>query len=172
MADGTAQPRLTVKQKLFIDFYLGVSQFNASDAARRAGYRNPAVDGHQNLRNPNIRAQVDGILNEAAVTRELALALVVDDATRSDADIMKLAEDAPGVPAAASTISAYVSARTTARTNLAKARGLLADRLNVKHSGRVDHVHRMPAAIDALTEDELDKLEVIAQRVAAEGASA
>lgn len=41
--------KLTNKQKAFIDAYCSVSKFNATDAARRAGYKHPHVQGAQNL---------------------------------------------------------------------------------------------------------------------------
>lgn len=41
--------KLTQKQKAFIDAYCSVSKFNATDAARRAGYKHPEVQGSQNL---------------------------------------------------------------------------------------------------------------------------
>lgn len=41
--------KLTNKQKTFIDAYCSVSKFNATDAARRAGYRHPNKQGPENL---------------------------------------------------------------------------------------------------------------------------
>ncbi|MDM8220031.1 terminase small subunit [Limosilactobacillus mucosae] len=41
--------KLTNKQQAFIDAYCSVSKFNATDAARRAGYKHPHVQGAQNL---------------------------------------------------------------------------------------------------------------------------
>lgn len=41
--------KLTNKQRAFIDAYCGASKFNATDAARRAGYKHPHVQGAQNL---------------------------------------------------------------------------------------------------------------------------
>lgn len=41
--------KLTNKQRVFIDAYCSVSKFNATDAARRAGYKHPHVQGAQNL---------------------------------------------------------------------------------------------------------------------------
>lgn len=41
--------KLTNKQKAFINYYLGVSKMNATDAARRAGYKHPNVVGSENL---------------------------------------------------------------------------------------------------------------------------
>lgn len=41
--------KLTNKQQAFIDAYCSISKFNATDAARRAGYKHPEVQGSQNL---------------------------------------------------------------------------------------------------------------------------
>src|SRR5690606_12421430 len=41
--------------------------------------------------------------------------------------------------------------------------------VNIKHSGRVDHVHRVPEGLRTLTDDELDKLEELAERIRATG---
>lgn len=41
--------RLTNKQKAFIDAYCGASKFNATDAARRAGYKHPNKQGPETL---------------------------------------------------------------------------------------------------------------------------
>lgn len=41
--------RLTNKQKAFIDAYCGASNFNATDAARRAGYKHPNKQGPETL---------------------------------------------------------------------------------------------------------------------------
>lgn len=41
--------KLTDKQKAFIDAYCSVSKFNATDAARRAGYKHPNQQGSETL---------------------------------------------------------------------------------------------------------------------------
>lgn len=68
MADDTAQ--LTDRQRLFARHY--VACLNATEAASRAGYagdRNTlGVQGHENLRNPKIRALVDELLAAATIT--------------------------------------------------------------------------------------------------------
>ena len=48
--------KLTPKQKLFCELYTGSSMFNATDAARRAGYSKEVagIQGFENLRKPNI----------------------------------------------------------------------------------------------------------------------
>lgn len=59
---GARSPKLTVKQQLFIEAYLGVSRGNATDAARRAGYKGNdktlGVVGLENLAKPYIAAAV------------------------------------------------------------------------------------------------------------------
>ena len=45
-----AKPKFTTKEQRFIDFYDG----NATEAARKAGYKNPRASGHENLTKPNI----------------------------------------------------------------------------------------------------------------------
>lgn len=54
---------LTEKQKRFVDFYIETG--NASEAARRAGYKASAnVQGAQNLAKPSIKAAIDARLKE------------------------------------------------------------------------------------------------------------
>lgn len=45
--------RLTERQKRFVDFY--VETGNAMEAARRAGYKQPQVQGAENLEKPRIK---------------------------------------------------------------------------------------------------------------------
>ena len=159
------EPKLTAKQQRFVDAYLGEARFNGTEAARIAGYAKPMQQAHENLRKPDIQRVIERVLQEAELTREVVLALVQEDAMRTDEDVIRLASKAPSVPATASAISAFMNARTTARTNLLKVHRLLTDKVDVRHSGRVDHVHRIPQGMRALTDDELDKLEAIAERV-------
>ena len=60
MADG----KLTLKQRLFVEAYLGKAKGNASEAARLAGYKGNAVTlgsvGAENLKKPQI-AEMLGI---------------------------------------------------------------------------------------------------------------
>lgn len=161
MADPGAKLKLTTKQRLFLEYFLGECQFNATAAARKAGYKFPNVEGPNNLVNPSIRARIDELFDEVGATRAISIGMVLQDATRTDADILATSALAPSVPATAAIASGLISARTTARTNLAKIHGLLTDRVNIKHSGRVDHVHRV-AQHSALTDQELEQLERIA----------
>lgn len=59
MSEDTNKNRLSAKQKLFIKEYL--VDFNASGAARRAGYSEKSAKeiGYENLTKPHIKAQID-----------------------------------------------------------------------------------------------------------------
>ena len=48
---------LTVKQQRFVDFYIETG--NATEAARKAGYKKPNPQGSENLAKPSIKAAID-----------------------------------------------------------------------------------------------------------------
>lgn len=50
--------KLTPKQKAFADYYIELG--NATEAARRAGYKKPNVQGSQNLEKLSIKSYIDG----------------------------------------------------------------------------------------------------------------
>lgn len=64
---------LTTKQRLFVEYYLGVSKGNATDAARRAGYAAPNTAGPRLLVNAGIRPFVERRLEEAALSSDRIL---------------------------------------------------------------------------------------------------
>jgi hypothetical protein len=82
---------LTYKQRLFVDFYLGVSKGNATDAARRAGYGSPNVEGPKNLGKPSIRAAVEANLSAVMSSKEV-LARLSEFATGNIDDFISLTE--------------------------------------------------------------------------------
>jgi phage terminase small subunit len=59
--------KLTEKQKRFADYY--VETGNATESARQAGYKQPHVQGSQNLEKPSVRAYIDKRLKELADKR-------------------------------------------------------------------------------------------------------
>ena len=65
---------LTLKQETFVQEYLGEARGNATEAARRAGYKNPSQDGYDNLRKPHIRALIDEHLMAKSLTSAEVLA--------------------------------------------------------------------------------------------------
>jgi hypothetical protein len=69
-----ARKTLTGKQKLFAEHY--VVCFNASEAARKAGYAEAtvAVKGHENLQIPHVKEYIEELLKDSrqhlAITKE------------------------------------------------------------------------------------------------------
>lgn len=78
----TVSEELTGKQKAFINAYLGVAKFNATEAARLAGYKGDdtvlAAVGYENLRKPQIEAEVKARFNEATMSANEVLARLTE----------------------------------------------------------------------------------------------
>lgn len=85
----SAYSALTPKQKLFVDAYLA-SGYNASEAARKAGYKNPAEEGCRLLRNVNIKAAIDERLKESHLGAEEVLARIADQGRATIEDFISL----------------------------------------------------------------------------------
>lgn len=68
----TEEKKLTNKQITFIDAYLGEAKMNATQAARIAGYKNPEVQGAENLRKlrPYISKTMDERHTKAIATQK------------------------------------------------------------------------------------------------------
>jgi hypothetical protein len=81
---------LTYKQRLFVHFYLGESAGNATDAARRSGYKEHEVSGHRLLRIAKIRAAVDAKLDEAGLKVNEILARLSDMASADVGEFIKI----------------------------------------------------------------------------------
>jgi phage terminase small subunit len=83
----TTDDRLTHKQRLFVEAYIGDSRGNATDAARRAGYDGTAASlrriGSENLRKPHIaayvRAVARAVMGEHEIIEHLAAMIRKDD---------------------------------------------------------------------------------------------
>lgn len=82
------KPKLTNKQRLFIDYYL--QSFNASESARKAGYseRTAGVIGFENLRKPEIQEEITRRLDEVHMGADEALKHLADMARADIGDIM------------------------------------------------------------------------------------
>jgi hypothetical protein len=65
---------MTLKQKLFVVYYLGVSNGNATDAARRAGYAWPEKVAERLVGKSGIRAAIDAKMASAAIPADELLA--------------------------------------------------------------------------------------------------
>lgn len=85
--------RLTNRQRAFIAHY--VETWNATEAARRAGYslKTAYSHGQRLLKNVEIRAEIDSKLDALAMTAAEVLARLKDQAGASMADFVSVDED-------------------------------------------------------------------------------
>lgn len=63
----------TTKQQLWIASYLGEAKGNATEAARRAGYKNPEAASKDNLANPRLREAIAGYVEQKFASAEEVL---------------------------------------------------------------------------------------------------
>ena len=131
-----AEPKLTLKQRRFIEEYL--IDFNATQAAIRAGYSEKTAYsvGHENLSKPEIKSEIDRLTaqmtEKAIVTKEMVLQGLLDEARLYDE-------------------GASHSARVSAWAHLGKHLGIFMDKVEL--SGKVE-VASLGSLIDELSEDE------------------
>jgi phage terminase small subunit len=84
---------LPQKRRLFIEYYLGRANGNASEAARLAGYASPGAEGCRLLKDAEIQAEVSKRVKEAAMGADEVLARLADHARVSISDFIELYED-------------------------------------------------------------------------------
>ncbi len=76
------EKKLTDRQERFVLAYIGEANFNATEAARIAGYSSPRASGTENLANPVIRARInqhlDRIREEGIGHRAVRLSQLAD----------------------------------------------------------------------------------------------
>jgi hypothetical protein len=87
---------LTYKQRLFVSFYLGEANGNATKAARLAGYSSPEKQGYQLLGKTRIRAAVDSALAAAAMSSDEVLARLSEFAAADLSDYVTVGDDGEG----------------------------------------------------------------------------
>jgi phage terminase small subunit len=84
--------KLTDKQKLFADFYVGEAGLNATRSARLAGYKGDdntlAVTGSRMLRNAKVRVYIDQQLQDLALSSNEVLTILTRQAKASLADVL------------------------------------------------------------------------------------
>lgn len=81
---------LTDKRQIFVDEYLQC--WNASEAARRAGYAHPGAEGHRLLKNAEIQAEISRIVEERAMSRDEVLVRLADMARSDMSDFLEFKE--------------------------------------------------------------------------------
>jgi hypothetical protein len=89
---------LTLKQRLFVSYYLGASQGNATDAARRAGYAHPRMAGSRLMTKDDVLAAIEAKLSSLVIQQdeilirlgEIAGADLLDFVTGDDGATLKI----------------------------------------------------------------------------------
>lgn len=76
---------LTTKQRVFVERYLA-NGFNATEAARHAGYKHPRQAGSETLSKPDIAAVIQARIAQAAMGADEVLARLADHARGSLSD--------------------------------------------------------------------------------------
>jgi phage terminase small subunit len=82
--------KLTTKQQLFCDYYVGEARFNGTKAARLAGYSEKTAKAiaSENLTKPDVRAYIDDRLQELTLGANEVLARLTDIANGSIEDVL------------------------------------------------------------------------------------
>lgn len=83
--------RLTGRQRAFIEHYL--ESWNATDAARQVGYRNPEKLGPRNLKKPAIIVGITKRMEEQALKANEVLKRLADQARLNASDFFVFEED-------------------------------------------------------------------------------
>ena len=129
MADSQGQlKKLTPMQDKFVQAYCGEARFNASEAARLAGYseKSRGTIGHDLKNTPNIRARIDEILDANTLTNTEILRELTDIGMRDLHEFIEVTKyDKDGNPVAA---KMDASAKMKALELLGKARALFTDK--------------------------------------------
>ncbi len=92
------QPKLTLKQELWLDAYLGAANGNATEAARIAGYSKPRHSGSENLAKPYIASRVKKAVNKQATADDVLSKLAEIALAPSFEFIEVIARNKQGVP--------------------------------------------------------------------------
>lgn len=92
--DAWGEDRLTFKQRLFVQFYVGEAAGNASKAARMAGYRSEntnalRVTAFQTLTSPNVQRAVARLMSAKFGSPEDVRAGIAEIANSNAADYLK-----------------------------------------------------------------------------------
>ncbi len=89
-----AEPKLTVKQKMFAGFF--AQCLNGTQSAREAGYRGNdatlAAVASENLRKPKVKAYVDKLLEARALSKGEVLARISEQAAGDMSDFLEVGE--------------------------------------------------------------------------------
>ncbi len=158
---------LTNKQKVFVEEYLQC--WNATEAARRAGYKHPNVSGPRNIVKAGIQTKIAERLAAKAMDTDEVLARLGDQARGDLGDFLDITpgkvalnlEKAKGQThlikkfrQTKDGVSIELYDAQAALEKLARAHGLFIDRQQVEHSGEIRYVTKIIRPPDSEEEDE------------------
>ncbi|WP_075064590.1 terminase small subunit [Ornatilinea apprima] len=86
--------RLNSKQRMFLESYL--QTWNATEAARRAGYKHPLTQGPRLLTHPEIEAALKERIKTAAMEADEVLARLAEQAKLNAAEFFNFEENPQG----------------------------------------------------------------------------
>jgi phage terminase small subunit len=93
MSTTVAEDKLLYKERLFVSYFLGESNGNATDAARRAGYVHPNKIGPRLAVKVGIRAAIEARLAGPALSAAETLARLSEQATADMGDFVSVVGD-------------------------------------------------------------------------------
>jgi phage terminase small subunit len=93
MSTTVAEDKLNYKERLFVSYFLGESNGNATDAARRAGYVHPNKIGPRLAVKVGIRAAIEARLAGPALSAAETLARLSEQATADMGDFVSVVGD-------------------------------------------------------------------------------
>ncbi len=91
MSEENKEIKLTDKQKLFADYYIGEANLNATRAARLAGYSAKTAKeiGYENLTKPHISEYIEKRLDEIALSSKEVLTVLTNHAKGTIAYVLE-----------------------------------------------------------------------------------
>ncbi len=134
MAEGEKQSKLTLKQQLFVESYLGAAKGNATEAARMAGYKQPQMQGPRLMQKDEIASRVRARVEQAAMSADEVLKELSEIGRAEWKHFLQVMTNRNG-----ETIDAKIvlKDKVTALELLGKYHKLFTDKQEVEHSGAI-----------------------------------
>jgi phage terminase small subunit len=162
-ASETARER-TAKQQAFIAYFLGVSQWNATDAARRAGYAHPNTEGNRLLLNAGVQQLISQRLDEISMSgREVVVRLT--DQARATMDDFVTIQPVPitrTITRPVADLLAELRKKIQFEESYADRVGLEGEE-RTRHDGEIAHMRRRETRYEMLLEWDADATEDVVQ---------
>lgn len=149
------ETKLTTKQRLFVEAYLGAAKSNATEAARMAGYKGNthqlSVMGAQNLAKPSIKLHVEKKIESFGMTANDVLTELADIAKADWREFVEVKyKDGAAIEA-----TLKLSEKIKALELLGKHFKLFTDKQEIEHSGAM--ALDVTAAIDSVYGEKEEK---------------